>query len=86
MTDTQLSELKRLAQAATSGPWKIAFNKDIYHVSLDGNYVDICDNGYDGTGGIQNSKDAAYIAAANPAVILELIAELEEYHTQCQSQ
>jgi len=66
-----IEELKRLAEAATPGPW------------------------YDragvlrGTGGgikpiatIYNGLNSPYIAAANPAAILELIAEVEALRDQ----
>ncbi|MBK7052201.1 MAG: hypothetical protein IPH54_16790 [Rhodoferax sp.] len=71
MTQEQINELRQLAQAATPGPW------------------------YDragvlrGTGGgikpiatIYNGLNSPYIAAANPAAVLELIAEIERVTKQ----
>ncbi|HIF6607527.1 TPA: ead/Ea22-like family protein [Serratia marcescens] len=73
----KFSELKAAAMAATPGPWGInrtgntivsnqshpvATVSDAFHRQLAG-------------GGV--GKDAEFIAAANPAVVLELLAELE---------
>ncbi|EPN9502461.1 TPA: ead/Ea22-like family protein [Serratia marcescens] len=77
MNTDKLSELKAAAMAATPGPWginrignTIASNQshpvatvsDAFHRQLAG-------------GGVGN--DAEFIAAVNPAVVLELLAELE---------
>lgn len=74
----KFSELKAAAMAATPGPWGInrtgntivsnqshpvATVSDAFHRQLAG-------------GGV--GKDAEFIAAANPAVILALLAELED--------
>lgn len=74
---TKLAELKALAQAATKGPWHAS---DTYTDNGQFSGVDICaDNGSmllsedSGPG----AADAAFIAAANPAVVLDLIAQLE---------
>lgn len=79
MMDNKLSELKEAAMAATPGPWGInrtgntivsnqshpvATVSDAFHRQLAG-------------GGV--GKDAEFIAAANPAVVLALLAELERY-------
>ncbi|MDY7607936.1 ead/Ea22-like family protein [Serratia marcescens] len=73
----KFSELKAAAMAATPGPWEInragntivsnqshpvATVSDAFHRQLAG-------------GGV--GKDAEFIAAANPDVVLELLAELE---------
>lgn len=75
--DNKLSELKAAAMAATPGPWGInrtgntivsnhshpvATVSDAFHRQLAG-------------GGV--GKDAEFIAAANPAAVLALLAELE---------
>ncbi|EIV5186972.1 ead/Ea22-like family protein [Serratia marcescens] len=75
MNTDKLSELKAAAMAATPGPWGInrigntivsnqshpvATVSDAFHRQLAG-------------GGVGN--DAAFIAAANPVVVLELLAE-----------
>ena len=79
---TDLAELKALAEAATPGPW-----------SYDGSYV--CPARVEaGTTFVETWRSVAdchqpentqFIAAANPAVVLELIAEnerLREAHEQ----
>ena len=63
-------ELKRLAEAATPGPWFAAVSSNMnnsVHVSMG----TICNTG-------KNIDDAAFIAAANPAAILELIQQRDE--------
>lgn len=83
-----LKELERLARAATPGPWFQVgqpWNPNADFVcagSYDphiGKYV--CDTeNFDGD--VENScENAAYIAYANPAVILSLIAELTRPET-----
>ena len=65
-----IEELKRLAEAATPGPWFAAISSNMnnsVHVSMG----TICDTG-------KNIDDAAFIAAANPAAILELIRQRDE--------
>ena len=65
-----VEELKQKALAATPGPWFDAVSSNMnnsVHVSMG----IICNTG-------KNIDDAAFIAAANPAAILELIAELDE--------
>lgn len=71
---TKIEELKRLAEAATPGPWFAAISSNMnnsVHVSMG----IICDTG-------KNIDDAAFIAAANPAAVLELIAEVERVTKQ----
>lgn len=80
----KFSELKAAAMAATPGPWSInrtgntivsnhshpvATVSDAFHRQLAG-------------GGV--GKDAEFIAAANPAAVLELLAELEATRKQSQ--
>lgn len=70
MTDAELDALKAAAKAATPGPWK--------------HYVDQGCNGVLASGKVIlptlhiSPENCAYIAAANPAVVLELIAELRQ--------
>lgn len=82
---TDLDELERLAKAATKGPWRT------HMLFSQGERPDVAICG-DGTTVVAAdgfpwhrapwrdyaavTNDAAYIAAANPAVILELVAEL----------
>ena len=72
-----INELRRLAQAATPGPWGTtdAVDKTIINSSF--NQLAIC---------YRNSralKDAEYIAAANPAAINELLDRLELSEKTC---
>ena len=66
MTDAELLELEQKAKAATPGPW-------------DCGGVEVFLGEWNPLIAMCNSEDnAAYIAAANPAAILELIAELRQ--------
>ncbi|SFB19566.1 ead/Ea22-like family protein [Azotobacter beijerinckii] len=73
------SELKRLAEAATPGPWRIGkANRDESDIRIhgagDGSIVaDVCSDVWDDA-----DANAEFIAAANPAVVLALIAENEK--------
>jgi len=82
MTDTELDALEAAAKAATPGPWE-AYHGEEHHIirsfknkpySSNGQIIAWC-----GKMGTEHDwPTAAYIAAANPAAILELIAELRE--------
>ena len=81
MIDTK--ELRRLAQAATPGPWYVTGTLTRYVEALiDGGLIQevaACgptkaDGGY----GPQQEANARLIAAANPAAISELLDRLEE--------
>jgi hypothetical protein len=79
------NELKKLAEAATPGPWHIRTNR---HPNTDGTpwgWLDLYEAGSmrqaspDGvqvtwSRGRQSENNARYIAAANPAAILKLLA------------
>lgn len=69
LTQDKLAELKSLAQAATPGPWAV----DDQDFVADANGNDIAETLYGNYG-----NTAAYIAAASPDVVLELIAEIED--------
>ena len=84
-------ELKQKALAATPGPWEIRIETNPEHVVLSSKEdpfflgAPICDTrspigcvGYDLRTSILRNANAAYIAAANPATILALIAERDE--------
>lgn len=87
----KFSELKAAAMAATPGPWGSVYDdwSDgddalISSESRDG-MVAIAkiegggpDSGYDEPFGTEQQANTAFIAAANPAVVLELLAELAE--------
>ncbi|BEM57278.1 hypothetical protein SME22J_11390 [Serratia marcescens] len=86
----KFSELKAAAMAATPGPWGSVYDdwSDgddalISSESRDG-MVAIAkiegggpDSGYDEPFGTEQQANTAFIAAANPAVVLALLAELE---------
>jgi len=63
-------ELKRLAEAATPGPWVAAINTNMDN-KVSHSFGDICQTGKD-------IGDAIFIAAANPAAVLELIRQRDE--------
>lgn len=78
----KLSELKAAAMAATPGPWFVHEKP-----CEDGNYgIDTSDNEWAAEAvvwwgfareSIWREEDARFIAAANPAAVLALLAELE---------
>lgn len=68
MTDTDLSALESAARAATPGPWEIS--RDDFAAYIESRKGTV--------GEIGDAFDANYISAANPAAILELIAELRQ--------
>lgn len=69
MDDKQLATLETAAKNATPGPWEESPNPYFVH---DGHFTlaEIMS--------ANAENDAAYIAAANPAVVLELIADLRQ--------
>ena len=78
-----INELRRLAQAATPGPWYVTGKLTRYvEARIDGGLIQevaACgptkaDGGY----GPQQEANARLIAAANPAAISELLDRLEE--------
>ncbi|MFS8080050.1 ead/Ea22-like family protein [Serratia marcescens] len=90
--DNKLSELKSAAIAATPGPWILDDDSwsegDNANVSTeeryDGRIVSIAqiegggsESGFDEPFSTEQQANARYITAANPAVVLALLAELE---------
>lgn len=90
--DNKLSELKAAAMAATPGPWILDDDSwsegDNANVSTeeryDGRIVSIAqiegggsESGFDEPFSTEQQANARYITAANPAVIIALLAELE---------
>ena len=87
------SELKRLAEAATPGPWKVegeAVEWQLHQGPFDDTGASIVtvqslqyvigggsQDEQGGAVGVLRSTDAEFIAAASPAVILALLTELE---------
>ena len=62
-----IEELKRLAEAATPGPWAhgVTWIEHLGGIVMLGNTA-------------RSKQDVAYVAAANPAAILELIRQRDE--------
>ncbi|MGQ5788524.1 ead/Ea22-like family protein [Serratia sp. IR-2025] len=90
--DNKLSELKAAAMAATPGPWILDDDSwsdgDHANISTEERYdsgiINIAqvdgggsESGFDEPFSIEQQANARFIAAANPAVILALLAELE---------
>lgn len=76
MSNIDKRELREAAEKATKGRWAVEFDDEIY--STDGvNHEQIAmvfsEN---------EARDAAFIAAANPATVLELLDELEKMQAQ----
>lgn len=81
------SELKKLAKAATPGPWtavdyrSYAGDQPHWYLDTSAGKADIADS-QDGTidpnhwDDERGERDMKFIAAANPTVVLELVAEL----------
>lgn len=85
-TTVDLDNLERLARAATPGPWRECSDLPCYAIAA-GDYRVVQttnQNNYRHSGasgrwlGIENERNAAYIAAANPTTMLTLIARLRE--------
>ena len=88
MMELDLNELERLAEAATQGPWiacgpsfGAALPKYLNEVVVDNpdseeDGIEICQS----PTGLEkeSSRDMEFIAAANPAVVLELVRRLRE--------
>ena len=70
MKKSEREELKRLAEEATPGPWTAAISSNMVNMVCT-TFETICETG-------KNIDDALYIAAANPAAILELIRQRDE--------
>ena len=75
---TNPDELERLAKAATPGPWQNGFDDLEGVVSLgakdDGNVVCLPPASFMELSQVRWDDNAAFIAAANPATILDLLA------------
>ena len=85
-----INKLRRLAQAATPGPWYATGKLTRYvEARIDGGLIQevaACgptkaDGGY----GPQQEANASLIAAANPATISELLDRLEAAEKECES-
>ncbi len=69
MTEGQMAELRALAKAATPGPWLIQkpYTQEVRHPAGGplGGTGEVCEP--------HREQDAAFIAAANPTVIVQLL-------------
>lgn len=72
---TYLDKLEAAARAATPGPWNVDVPTDTLHAIRSENGRIIADVGYSGSLD-RDAENAAFIAAANPDVVLGLIADL----------
>lgn len=81
MTPEQIKTLERAAERASVGPWKTSPKDPTHIIDCDGEYIASaspahqCDEAC-------IKRNAAYIAAAHPAVILDLLAEREAYNAR----
>ncbi|MBE6442007.1 MAG: hypothetical protein E7022_06700 [Desulfovibrio desulfuricans] len=89
MTDDQLDDLEAKAKGATPGPWETDYRQRYVFAE---NGVNVCEiRGYGDLIHMvpecevieQMRSNGTYIAAANPAAILELIAELRQAKEEC---
>lgn len=84
-----IEELKRLAEAATPGPWNKHYEGGGDHVVMRGECeVAVCSgpSPFSDTDDYENTaENAAYIAAVNPQAILALIEEIEDLRRQVKS-
>jgi len=83
MTQEQINELRKLAQAATPGAWVVnddpLVNEGAPHLMTEDGYAIADFWGNESSLGLKgNERNADYIAAANPAAILELIQQRDE--------
>lgn len=76
MIDAELDALEAVAKAATPGPW--TWNGSL---SVDANDFDLC-SCVDWRSPINRNgmANARYIAAANPAVVIDLISQIRACH------
>lgn len=74
MTDINLDKLRRMAEAATPGPWDITGNGD-WKREVRGPDWNVAWCGHMST--LRAHADATYIAAVNPATVIALLDRLE---------
>ena len=75
MTDDDIKRLKRLAEQATPGPWRVNMKGHSYHEVARVNDLEIAPP--NSVELAHSTIDAAYIAAASPDVVLALLDEIE---------
>lgn len=72
ITDDQIAEIEALAGRATPGPWSLALDRDLSVASSEWGLFDVRQDQPNFV------VDAHYVAAADPASVLGLIARLRE--------
>jgi alkanesulfonate monooxygenase SsuD/methylene tetrahydromethanopterin reductase-like flavin-dependent oxidoreductase (luciferase family) len=83
MGQSDWDELERLAEAATAGPWRtIDFAGDVHVYAGDDECVAAYTGCYESCAVSIESRDAAFIAAADPPTVLALIARVRELEGQ----
>jgi chromosome segregation ATPase len=83
LTPEARETLRKLAEKATPGPWHASYGTwptiyQTHHVTRDVWHVASLGDHYGMLTGSKVDEDAAYIAAAHPAAILQLLAALDE--------
>lgn len=87
MTDDDIKRLKRLAEQATPGPWRVNMKGHSYHDVARVNDLEIAPP--NSVELAHSTIDAAYIAAMSPSVTLALLGEVDKLRaasravTQC---
>ena len=86
-----INELRRLAQAATPGPWKmlpVGDGRQKFAVANSEflSILTVTDEGGATFGTVYDDADARFIAAANPATVIELLDRIEAAESDCLEQ
>lgn len=80
ITPELLADLKAKAQAATPGPWEQ--HEHYPHVIVDGVLDPICEVNRSPYAYTDSRTDAAYISAASPDVVLDMVSEIERLRAE----
>lgn len=74
-----IDDLERLASLATPGPWYYASGRNVVTTSSPGFALPLDDiTGEHRPGDVEGVATYTFIAAANPAIVLALVAELRD--------
>jgi hypothetical protein len=87
MDASQIDKMKALALAATPGPWQWWSSNSVKRVTGADGRDGVVLHAYsfrDGADIACSPSDQAFIAAANPAAVLELIAEVERLRVEAE--
>lgn len=86
MTPERIAELKKLAEAATPGPYELG-GLGVYSSREDNEVGPVC-NAFETYKRVysQTQSNANYLAATDPQTVLELLAALEESEKDCLEQ